>query len=567
MIRAIAVIAALLLASAQVPAPPPLVEKITVNVVNVDVAVMDKRGHPIRGLQRQDFEIIEDDQPQEVSNFSVVDDTAPRVETRRDAPPAAAAAPPEERFRRKVLVLVDNLNTSAHSRNEALARLEIFISSHFDDGRYDWSVATVDSRVHLLMAMTSDKNALHAVLSEISHSASHPEWNRGMPRDAPLAVLSQKESQPRRGSTPANNAADPALGSQLDARTTLTIQGFTEQAENFDDEMHLNEETMIAQASVEAISEAARAFASTEGRKMILLVTGNLPLASVSPAALVGRNMNGNHLTDVSRNNSALTTMRDVLVREANASNTSFYIISAEGLELQEQRTVNKANWDRPTYGSSAVDRSAMFWMANETGGAFLPGNRFDDSFADFDRRSANYYALGFATHHVADNHYHHLTVHVKGHPEYKLQYRDGYAGASTDTQLQRSLRTSLGVVMQPTTLPMTLVVSPPQYRGLTAIVPLTAAMNMGSLQYITDSTGSRTRLHVYVSVFDEEGRNIKLAKAYADIALKPNESTTGKMTITIPPVMLSKGTYRIVVAVRDELTDHVGVTAQKISV
>jgi hypothetical protein len=69
------------------------------------------------------------------------------------------------------------------------------------------------------------------------------------------------------------------------------------------------------------------------------------------------------------------------------------------------------------------------------------------------------------------------------------------------------------------------------------------------------------------VSVFDEEGRNIKLAKAYADIALKPNESTTGKMTITIPPLMLSKGTYRIVVAVRDELTDHVGVTAQKISV
>jgi VWFA-related protein len=559
MIRAIAVIAALLLASAQVPAPPPLVEKITVNVVNVDVSVMDKRGHPIRGLQRQDFEIIEDDQPQEVSNFSVVDDSAPRVETRRDAPPAAAAAPAEERFRRKVLVLIDNLNTSAHSRNEALARLEIFISSHFDDGRYDWSVATVDSRVHLLMPMTSDKNALHKILAEISHSASHPELRRPGTRDESLVA---PHTENKKGADPSN----PDVA-RADASITRTIQGFTEQAENFDDEMHLNEQTMIAQVSVEAIGEAARAFASTEGRKMILLVTGNLPLASTSPAALVGGNMNGNHLTDISRNNSALTTMRDVLVREANASNTSFYIVSAEGLELQEQRAVNKANWDRPTSGSSAVDRSAMFWMANETGGAFLPGNRFDDSFADFDRRSANYYALGFATHHVADNHYHHLTVHVKGHPEYKLQYRDGYAGASTDTQLQRSLRTSLGVVMQPTTLPMTLVVSTPQYRGLTAIVPLTAAMNMESLQYITDSTGSRTRLHVYVSVFDEEGRNIKLAKAYADIALKPNESTTGKMTITIPPVMLSKGTYRIVVAVRDELTDHVGVTAQKISV
>lgn len=559
MIRAIAVSAALLLASAQVPAPPPLVEKITVNVVNVDVNVMDKRGHPVRGLDRQDFEIIEDDQPQEISNFSVVDDAAPRVEVRHEA--AATAPPAEERFRRKVLVLIDNLNTSARSRNEALARLEVFINSHFDDGRYDWSVATVDSRVHVLMAMTSDKSALHAVLADIGHSASRPQWSRGMPRDASVAV----DHGEKKGADPTqigenNNAV-------MDSAVVRTIQGFTENSENFDDEAHLNEETMIAQTSVEAISDAARAFASTEGRKMILLVTGNLPLASVSPAGLVGRNMNGNHLTDVTRNNSALATMRDVLVREANASNASFYIISAEGLELQEQRTVNKANWDRPTYGSAAVDRSAMFWLANETGGAFLPGNRFDDSFADFDRRAANYYALGFAAHHGADSHYHHLTVRVKGHPEYKLQYRDGYAGASTDTQLQRSLRTTLGVTMQPNTLPMTLVADPPQYRGLTAIVPIKAAMNMESLQYITDANGSRTRLHVYVSVFDEEGRNIKLVKCFADITLKPNESATGPMTITIPPLMLAKGSYRIVVAVRDELTDHVGLTTQKVQV
>jgi len=558
MIRTIAVSAALLLASAQVPAPPPLIEKITVNVVNVDVAVMDRRGHPVRGLDRQDFEIIEDDQPQEVSNFFVVDDAAPRVEARRDV----AATVPEERFRRKVLVLIDNLNTSARSRNEALGRLEVFINTHFDDGRYDWSVATVDRRVHLLMAMTSDKTALHAVISDISHMTSHPEMRRSIPRDETLFFSQDGNKKGVDPSTIGDN--NVAL---LDAAVNRTIQGFTEQSENFDDEMHLNEETMIAQQSVEGIAEAARAFASTEGRKMILLVTGNLPLASVSPTGLIGRNMNGNHLTDVTRNNSALSTMRDLLVREANASNASFYIISAEGLEVQDQRTVNKANWDRPAYGSAAVDRSAMFWMANQTGGAFLPGNRFDDSFADFDRRAANYYALGFNNHHGADNHYHHLTVRVKGHPEYKLQYRDGYAGASTDVQLQRSLRTTLGVTMQPNTLPVTLVTDPPQYRGLTAIVPITAAMTMESLQYITDASGSRTRLHVYVSVFDDEGRNIKLVKCFADIVLKPNESATGPMTITIPPVMLSKGTYRIVVAVRDELTDHVGLTTQKVQV
>src|SRR5438067_7159549 len=219
MIRLIAVSAALLLASAQVPAPPPLVEKITVNVVNVDVAVMDRRGHPVHGLDRQDFEIIEDNQAQEVSNFFVVDDAAPRLEARRDAP---AAAPDDERFRRKVLVLVDNLNTSSRSRNEALGRLEVFINSHFDDGRYDWSVATVDSRAHLLMAMTSDKNALHAILTEISHSASRPQWNRGMPRDETL-VAPQPDS--KKGADPSTRGENNMA--LLDAAVNRSIQGFT----------------------------------------------------------------------------------------------------------------------------------------------------------------------------------------------------------------------------------------------------------------------------------------------------------------------------------------------------
>jgi len=113
----------------------------------------------------------------------------------------------------------------------------------------------------------------------------------------------------------------------------------------------------------------------------------------------------------------------------------------------------------------------------------------------------------------------------------------------------------------------VSLIFGEPQYRGIVALVPIKAAMSMESLQYITDARGSRTRLHVYVSIFDPDGRNITLAKSYADISVQPNESATGPMTVTIPPLALSKGIYRIVVAVRDELTDHVGVVSQKIEI
>ena len=76
-----------------------------------------------------------------------------------------------------------------------------------------------------------------------------------------------------------------------------------------------------------------------------------------------------------------------------------------------------------------------------------------------------------------------------------------------------------------------------------------------------------RTRLHVYVSILNRDGRNVTLAKAFAGIAVQPNESATGPMTVTIPPLALAKGTYRVVVAVRDELTDHVGLVSHKIDI
>jgi hypothetical protein len=157
--------------------------------------------------------------------------------------------------------------------------------------------------------------------------------------------------------------------------------------------------------------------------------------------------------------------------------------------------------------------------------------------------------------------------VRLKGHSGLKLQYRDGYSSAETDIQLVRALRSPLGAAMQLKTMPVSLIVGDPQYRGVTALVSLQAAMAMESLQYITDGAGSRTRLHVYVSIFDSNGRNITLAKSFADIAVRPNETATGPMTVTLPPLSLGKGTYNVVVAVRDELTDHVGVATHKIQV
>jgi VWFA-related protein len=402
--------------------------------------------------------------------------------------------------------------------------------------------------------MTSDKQVLHSVVQEIQRRGTTRELRASIGRgDSAAAHMNTDVSTP-----------DDASGERVHQQ----IASFVTQNKNFDEEMSLVEQTMFAASSTAAIVEAARAFGNSEGRKMILLVTGHMPFGQVSPLSRVGEGpILGNHIENITRNDKQLTTMRDHLIHEANASNTSFYIIDAEGLEPPSMDGVTYSSLGGLSPGSAAQDHSSEYWLAAETGGAYLPGNRMEQSFEEIDRRSANFYSLGFASKHADDMRYHRIVVRVKGHSGLRLQYRAGYSSAETDIQLVRALRSPLGATMQEKTMAMSLILGNPQYHGPTALVPLQASMSMESLQYITDARGSRTRLHVYVSIFDADGRNLTVAKSFADIAVRPNEATTGPMTVTIPPLALGKGTYNVVVAVRDELTDHVGVATHKIRV
>lgn len=538
-----------------VSAPPPLVEKIEVSVVNVDVTVTDRRGQPVPGLTRNDFEVLEDGKLQPISNFYAVENAQAKTDVRPEADASAVPAPSPERFRRKVLVLIDNLNTTPHGRNVALDKLETFVNDHFDDGRYDWSIATVDTGVHLVLPMTSDKRTLHDVVTNIRHTGTRKAIKAPIDHSEFKSISAMATINPR----------DPDVQNVRKDFADKWVN--TPTINMMEDEASQKDQMISAHSSTEALVDAARAFGSSEGRKIILLVTGYLPLGTLSPIDRPASDpATGGHAQEVVSSDRELDNMREILVREANASNTSIYIISAEGLELPPQDVVNSMS-EAPRARSNAINTSPMFWLAKETGGAYMPGNRIDQSFVDFDRRSATFYSLGYMPLHIDDNRYHRLTVRVKKHSDYQLQYRDGYSSAPTDMQMTRALRSPLGAVMQPSTMAVSLIFGEPQYRGIVALVPIKAAMSMESLQYITDARGSRTRLHVYVSIFDPDGRNITLAKSYADISVQPNESATGPMTVTIPPLALSKGIYRIVVAVRDELTDHVGVVSQKIEI
>src|SRR5438067_2108584 len=64
--------AALLLAASAQQQPPPSF-RTGVNLVEVDAVVTDRAHAPIRGLKKDDFEVLEDGRPVDIATFVAID--------------------------------------------------------------------------------------------------------------------------------------------------------------------------------------------------------------------------------------------------------------------------------------------------------------------------------------------------------------------------------------------------------------------------------------------------------------------------------------------------------------
>ena len=113
--------------------------KITVNVseVRLDVVVVDGRGRPVTDLTADDFEIYQDNQPQEVTSSVYISDqteaaarpaaTSREGKDRVNQPPLPETARNKEEIRRTILFVVDNLSMSPQDMYNAKRALKGFV--------------------------------------------------------------------------------------------------------------------------------------------------------------------------------------------------------------------------------------------------------------------------------------------------------------------------------------------------------------------------------------------------------------------------------------------------------
>ena len=156
---------------------PSFQEVIDVDIVNVEVFVVDKRGRPMGGLSRGDFQLFVDGKPVSLTNFLAVEDGLRYPESRTvTSPDQSTVLPPSPRTARgekaqgsdplHLVIYVDSLNSRPAGRQRSLEQLQRFVRKRLWPGD---RVMVVDYNQSLgvRLPFTTDHQAVEQALEEI----------------------------------------------------------------------------------------------------------------------------------------------------------------------------------------------------------------------------------------------------------------------------------------------------------------------------------------------------------------------------------------------------------------
>lgn len=153
------------------PQPEDDVVKISTNLIQIDVTVTDKRGNAVTDLKPEDFEVYENGEKQNLTNFSFIAGARAATDTvKKDTVGIAdPVRPPNARagqVRRTIALVVDDLSLSYESANLVRRTLKKYVDAQMQDGDLVTIIRT-GAGSGVLQQFTSDKRLLYASIENV----------------------------------------------------------------------------------------------------------------------------------------------------------------------------------------------------------------------------------------------------------------------------------------------------------------------------------------------------------------------------------------------------------------
>jgi VWFA-related protein len=388
---------------------------VNTNLIQIDVTVTDKKGKIVTDLKKEDFEIFENKEKQDISNFSFVQSEiksqAAKIPEKNSAGTIGIPIPPTkvrpESVKRTIALVVDDLTLSFESVYQVRRALKKFLDEQMQEGDLVAIIRT-GGGIGALQQFTYDKQQLYAAIEKV-------KWNpNGTGKIGAFAPIEP-------------SAAD----FQKNANPNMSDEDY-QAAKNQEKEFQQNRDDYFVAGTLGALNFVIKGMKELPGRKSVMLLSDGFSLTQTDAGGF-----------------KEFSIIRDALqnlIETANRSSVVIYSIDARGLQTLSitaadntgdltQEQVDQQSSDRRDSLNETQD--TLRYLAQETGGlAVVNSNDIGRGIQTMLNDQAGYYLIGYqpddSTFDAAKRKFNKLFIKVN-RPGLVVRYRSGFFGVADE--------------------------------------------------------------------------------------------------------------------------------------
>lgn len=574
----------------QKPADEPDVIRISSELVQTGVVVLDKQGRFVDGLKPEQFLLKVDGKPVTPSFFEqVVAGSAREANLESTISRGAAVPPPTPAGRsylgRNVIFFIDDLHLSKQSLENTRTSINEFVDKQMsvDD---TVAVASPSGQIGFLQRFTDLKPVVKAAVGRLAHrpytvrdyeSIKMTEYQalrieQGDKDATEYFVVELQKANNYRLPAGAGGLGPPAGGPMNNPRAARGEQmqpGLTKEAAtrlvNQRASFMMKQSETVTAATLSTLESLMRAATELPGRKLVFFVSDGFFLNDRSTAF-------GEKMREIT----------DAAVR----AGVVVYSLDARGLTSTVDVTSNRADamgqLARSNIGELAASQDAMNALAVDTGGkAFFNTGRLTDVVNIALNETSNYYLLAWRpeTAEQKSQTFKRIEVSIAGRPELTVRMPKGFlvgapkAAKPTETKpavadnspakaTEQAILSTLANTVSKTALPTKLAVSFLDVPNTGPVLTIATQMATDVLGYGADGKQAAA-INIGGVILNDQGKQAGGFKARVDV--KPSTITTVQNPGVVynHKVPLKPGIYQIRVAAMDEKSGRIGSAAK----
>jgi VWFA-related protein len=540
--------------------------------VEVPVNVVGRDGQPVRGLSAADFEIFDDGDRQEVTDFEVIDLSSTEAETRRmeseRIEELGAAA------RRHFLLLFDLSFSSPTSILKArLAARDFLLRSLHPADLAAVATYSLEHGPKLVLTFTPDRAQLARAIDTLGLNNVLDARERD-----PLRFLIDPGTDllPSGASSGIGGGAAAEVREQKDQAMSEQLRALTFAADKSQRAFEVSRITAYSRS----LAEMARSLNAVQGRKHILFFSEGF-----DSRLLLGRGTGDKEPEQVVAGASQGSIQARAWADDSDTLYGNTGLQKGIGRMLEEFRRADSViqavdvgglRGSGDAAGQGKVNgQEALFYMANETGGElFKDANDLGGQLDRVLTRTSVTYLLTFQRHDLkTDGDYHRLRVRVKAPQAQaaRISYRAGYYAPRPFKELnalEKNLLASDSIISAASRRDVELSVLAAAFRANEEQAYVPVIIEIGGRSLLAGHAGDKLNLELYAYVADKEGKIRDFFTQAVSLDIKNGREALERTGIKYyGHIDLAPGDYQVRVLARNADTGRTGVEAVPLSI